>query len=85
MIAPDRGLTDQASLVVLRLGGALEAEVVDESPVGVGFLLKSLTPTFDTPGQRIDIVHRGQRRSAAIADISRSRGGYVVDAEWCNS
>ena len=68
-------------VVVLNLGPAHRAELIDESNSGIAVQMRDLNPGADV-GRAIDVVYRGQRQGAKILHITANERGFLVGLQW---
>lgn len=58
----------------------VEAEVIDESPSGIGVVIPNMSFTF---GPIIELDYDGQRRTARVAYLEKADDGkYRLGLEW---
>jgi hypothetical protein len=76
-------LTTIRYVVVLGMGTVCRAELMDETPIGIGFSLNRIDNSA-LVGDMIEIIYRGERQAAEIRHITKSAQGYHVGVHWKN-
>ena len=73
-------------VVVLNLGPAHRAELINESNAGIAVQIRELRPSAGV-GRAIEVIYRGKRHAAEIRHITENEHGFVVGLQWkqCNS
>ena len=68
-------------VVVLNLGPACRAELINESDGGIGIQVRELNQDADV-GRLIDVIYGGKRRTATIRHTTENENGFLVGLQW---
>jgi hypothetical protein len=68
-------------VVVLNLGPAHRAELINESNGGIAVLVRELDRSADAK-RTIEVIYRGKRHSAKIRHIAENEYGFLVGLQW---
>lgn len=71
-------------VVVLNLGPAYRAELINEANDGIAVHVREIDQSADV-GRAIEVIYRGKRHRAEIRHISRNENGFLVGLQWKNA
>ena len=68
-------------VVVLNLGPACRAELINESDGGIAIQVGDLNQDSGV-GRLIDVIYRGNRHTATVRHITENENGFLVGLQW---
>lgn len=72
------------AIVVLGEGIISRAQLINESPEGIGIQIASIGPST-LVGDRIEVIYRGKRCGGEIQHITQQSDGYYLGLQWKKS